>query len=167
MKSLRSARQVALIACMAATLFVAKQALSFLPNIEAVTLLLIVYSIAFGRKTVWAVLVFVALECMIWSVHLWTVMYLYTWPALVLLVCALRKIESHIFWCLIAAGYGLFFGMICAIPYVVLGGWHMAVSWWIAGIPYDLLHAAGNFCLCLVLFKPLLRLARKVQPMFD
>ena len=30
----------------------------------------------------------------------------------------------------------------------------LALSWWISGIPFDLLHGAGNFAMALALFKP-------------
>jgi energy-coupling factor transport system substrate-specific component len=47
--------------------------------------------------------------------------------------------------------------MFCAlyIPlYLITGGSTFAVSWWVSGIPYDIIHGATNFILCLVLFKP-------------
>ena len=32
----------------------------------------------------------------------------------------------------------------------------MMFTWWIAGIPYDILHGISNFAACLVLYKPLM-----------
>ena len=29
-----------------------------------------------------------------------------------------------------------------------------ALAWWVSGIPFDLLHCAGNFAMALVLFRP-------------
>ena len=34
------------------------------------------------------------------------------------------------------------------------GGWGFALTWWVSGIPYDLLHGVGNFFVTLALFKP-------------
>jgi energy-coupling factor transport system substrate-specific component len=39
--------------------------------------------------------------------------------------------------------------------YAVTGGFYFAVSWWISGIPFDVLHCVGNFGIALVLVKPL------------
>ncbi|MDE6281108.1 MAG: hypothetical protein K2M15_04865 [Oscillospiraceae bacterium] len=38
----------------------------------------------------------------------------------------------------------------------------MALSWWLAGIPWDLLHGAANFAIALVLFRPLRKLLTKL-----
>ena len=48
----------------------------------------------------------------------------------------------------------------CAIPYFFIGaagatvmdGLRYAFAWWIAGIPWDFVHGAGNFCIMLVLY---------------
>ena len=48
-----SARELALLAVCTAVLFGAKEAMALLPNIEPVTLLLLLYTLFFGRKTFW------------------------------------------------------------------------------------------------------------------
>ena len=59
---------------------------------------------------------------------------------------------------IIAAFFGLFFGLLCSFPYLVTGGIAMAFSWWITGIPFDISHCVFNFLIVLVLFRPLDRL---------
>ena len=39
--------------------------------------------------------------------------------------------------------------------FAALGGWRGFPAMWLAGIPYDLIHAVSNFVLVLVLFRPL------------
>ena len=51
--------------------------------------------------------------------------------------------------------FGLFFGLFCSIPYYFIGGPKVGFAWWIAGIPYDLVHCVANFVISVVLFKPL------------
>ena len=41
------------------------------------------------------------------------------------------------------------------------GGLEFAASWWVSGIPFDLMHCAGNFAMALLLFKPLRSLLEK------
>ena len=43
--------------------------------------------------------------------------------------------------------------LLLALPYLAGGPW-AALSYWVAGIPFDLLHCAGNFVMALVLFQP-------------
>ena len=69
----------------------------------------------------------------------------------------LRRAESPLVWAALSGCFGLLFGALCALVYWITGGWAFAVSWWVAGIPMDLLHGAGNFVVALALFSPLRR----------
>ena len=64
---------------MAATLEGGKLALSFVPNVEIVTLLCAIYGYVFGFCGVIATYIFVALECLIWGVNTWVITYLIHW----------------------------------------------------------------------------------------
>ena len=57
-------RDVAYIGIMIATLEAAKLSLSFIPNVELVTFLLILYTLAFGKKVLYAAFAFVGVECL-------------------------------------------------------------------------------------------------------
>ncbi|MEG1505592.1 MAG: hypothetical protein RR369_04580, partial [Lachnospiraceae bacterium] len=39
--------------------------------------------------------------------------------------------------------------------YVVVGGWQSALGYWIAGIPFDIIHCVGNVIVAAVLYKPI------------
>ena len=158
-----SVRLVAYLGVSLAILEASKLALDFLPNVEVVTLLFIVYTIFYGRKTLFLAVGFTLIECMLKGFHVWSVMYLYIWPLLILIVYAANKRQAgYVFYCLLSAFFGLFFGLFCAVPYLFLGGWKTAVTWWIAGIPYDLIHCVSNFVVCLLLFKPLCAVMQRV-----
>ncbi len=84
---------VALVGIMAATVECAKLALSFLPNIELVTLLLALYGYVFGISGVLAAFVFVAIEPIIWGFGTWVLSYILYWPTVALLFMLLSKIR--------------------------------------------------------------------------
>ena len=148
-------RQVALYGLLLGILFVSKRALDFLPNVELVTLLFILYARHLGKGTYLLAVAFTGLECIVWGVHNWVIMYLYMWPLLITLVLLSKKRGTHFYYCILSACFGLFFGLLCSIPYLVAGGPQTAFAWWIAGIPYDIIHCVANFALCLFLYKPL------------
>lgn len=75
-----------------------------------------------------------------------------------LVTMALHKIRFPIIWAVISGTFGLFFGMLCAIPYLVTGGPAMAAAYWISGIPFDIIHCVSNFFICLILWKPLTKI---------
>ena len=163
-------QDIALIGMMVAIIEVCKVVLMGLPNIELTTFWIIMFSIYFGNKVLWVVPVFTLIEGAMFGFHIWWVMYLYMWPFLALLARCLRKIDSVWVYSILSGMYGLLFGFFCAIPYVVIGtaeegimnGLYSGFTWWVAGIPYDLLHGIGNFVLMFVLYKPIRNIMNKL-----
>ena len=123
--------------------FALKMAMAQLPNIEPVSLMVMLAAVCFGWRGLYAVYLYVFLEFAVWGIGLWNIAYLYVWLAL--------------FAAALSGCFGLLFGALCALVYWITGGWAFAVSWWVAGIPMDLLHGAGNFVVALALFRPLRR----------
>lgn len=152
----RTIRRIVLIAAMTAVLEVAKFALNAVANVELITLLVMLYTRKFGWKmSLASVLLFAVLESMWWGVSIWTATYFYVWPILVLVSALTAKTDSVLVNAVIAGVYGLLFGALCSLLTLVTAGWNAAVAWWIAGIPYDLIHGAANFLICLILYRPL------------
>jgi energy-coupling factor transport system substrate-specific component len=78
------------------------------------------------------------------------------------LVCLpFRKNTSALFWSIISGFFGLGFGTLCTLPYLITGGPAAAFSYWVSGLGFDITHCIGNVVLCLVLFKPLYSLLEK------
>lgn len=151
------------IAAMTAILEVAKFALNAIANVELISLLVIVFTRKFGwRMTMPAVFLFALLECMWWGVSLWTITYFYVWPILAAVTAAVNT-DSAVTNSLISGIFGLSFGALCSLVTLVLNGPGAAVAWWIAGIPYDLVHGAANFVLCMLLFHPLMKALSNIE----
>ena len=110
-----------------------------------------------------SIYVYVALECLIWGLNIWSISYLYVWAILAGVAWLLRGMQSRLGWAILAGAFGLCFGALCALPYLAVGRWAFALSWWIAGLPYDIVHCAGNFALALVLFSPCRRLLTRLS----
>lgn len=155
-------RDIAITGMMIATIEVAKNALAFIPNVELVSLLVILFTLYFGKKILFVIPAFILLEGCIYGFGLWWIMYLYVWPLLALITYIMRKQNSVWVWAIISGSFGLAFGALCSIPYIVLSGPKAAFAWWVSGIPFDILHCVSNFVLCLVLFKPLSKVMRKM-----
>ncbi len=156
-------QDIALMGMMVAVIEVCKATLSFLPNVELTSFWLIMFTLYFGWKIVFVVPVFIMIEGFIYGIHLWWIMYLYVWPLLVFLAWLFRKKEDVWFWSYLSAGFGLSFGFLCSLVYLVIGateggmanGFKVAFAWWISGIPWDIVHGVANFVIMLVLYKPI------------
>ena len=87
-----SLREVALFGILAALTFGAKVAMSFLPNIEPVSLMVMLYAVVFGRKGLYPIYLYVLLEILFYGIQLWNINYLYVW--LILFLAAINLIAS-------------------------------------------------------------------------
>ena len=159
-----AARETALFGMLGGLTFGAKLVMMGLPNIEPVSLLVMLFAVTFGKKALFPVFVYVLLELAVFGIGLWTAAYVYIWPLLAVVACLLRKMHTPLGWAMLSGLFGLLFGALCTPVCLFTGGPAFALSWWISGIPFDLAHCAGNFALALILFSPLRKLFAKHLP---
>ena len=141
--------------------FAAKVAMAGLPNIEPVSLCVMLFAVVFGIRCIYPIYIYVILEFLFYGLNLWSIPYLYIWMILALWALAMRRMKNPLLWALLSGSFGLLFGLFCAPLDLFVGGAALAVEKWISGIPFDLAHAGGNFVIALVLFVPLRKLLTK------
>ena len=165
-----SVGDIAEIGVMSALIEVSKLFMQGIPNVELTSFWLIMFTLYFGKKVFYVIPVFVLLEGLIYGFGLWWIMYLYMWPSLALLARILKKIDSVMAYSILSSAYGFLFGFFCAIPYLFIGmadggvknGIYTAFTWWVAGIPYDMIHGVANFVLMFILYKPIRTIMNKM-----
>ena len=162
-KKVLTVREVTLFGILAALTFGAKVAMSYLPNIEPVTLFLMIFGAVFGWKALFIVYVYVLAEILFYGIGTWNINYLYIWVIPAVAGWLLRRWKNPVLWAVLAGLYGLLFGLLCAPVDICIGGVGYAISKWISGIPFDAAHCAGNFVLALLLFVPLRKLTQRLM----
>ncbi len=150
----RGVYNIVLCAMLTAILVVSKEMLSFLANVELVSLLIIVYTICLPKQTIYVVLTFVLVQGLLYGFGTWWFAYLYTWPLLYFLTKLLSKFQSPLVFIALSTIFGLSFGALCALVYIPISGVQVAFAWFIAGLPFDLIHAVANLFVAAVLFVP-------------
>lgn len=145
-----------------AATFGMKVVMAGLPNIEPVSLMVMLFAVTFGAKALYPVYIYVTLEFLVYGFNLWSINYLYIWAVLAAAARLLRRMEHPLGWALLSGGFGLMFGALCAPVDMFIGGFAYAAGRWVSGIPYDLLHCAGNFMIALILFVPLRRVMERL-----
>ena len=170
-----STRDVALFGILGGATFAAKMVMMGLPNIEPTSLMVMLFGVCFGKKAADPVYVYVLLEILINGMNLWSINYLYVWIILAWAAWMLREMTHPLGWAVLSGGFGLLFGLLCAIPYLFIGlpgggsagGLATAFTWWIAGIPWDIVHGVANFLLMLVLYHPVRKVMQKVERVIE
>ena len=157
-----SLRQIALFGMLGALTFGAKVAMSALPNIEPVSLFVMLFAVVFGWRCLYPVYLYVFLEIAVYGLGTWNIMYLYVWTILAGAALIMRDSRSPLAWALLSGVFGLCFGALCAPVDFMMGDIGYVVSKWVSGIPFDLMHCAGNFAVALVGFVPLRKLLEKL-----
>lgn len=147
---------------LAAMTFGAKVAMSALPNIEPVSLMILLFGAVFGWKALFPTYVYVLAEILFYGLETWNINYLYIWAILAVVAVLLHGIRHPLGWALVSGVYGLAFGALCAPVDAVIGGWGYAATKWVSGIPFDIAHCAGNFVIALLLFAPLRTVLEKL-----
>lgn len=168
-KRVIATKELVILAFLGAILLVSQIALAPLPNIEIVSLLIYIYTQIYGRKAFLSIYTFVLLEGCIYGFGTWWLGYLYVWSILALIVLLIKdeQLKSSLpFSCVILGAYGLSYGFLFAIPYFFILGINGGMAYWVSGIPFDLLHFAGNITVTLVLYKPLRHLLGRLNLCF-
>ena len=155
--------EIVLFGMLGALTFALQVVMAPLPNIEPVSLLTMLFAVIFGWKSLYCVYTFVAMEILFYGIGLWNINYLYIWTVLAIAAIMLRKMDSVFGWALLSGVFGLFFGALCGIVDIFIGGFGYAAAKWVSGIPFDLLHCGGNFAITLVLWKLLRKLLRTIH----
>jgi len=155
--------ETVLFGMLGALTFALQVAMAPLPNIEPVSLLVMLFAVTFGWKSLYCIYTFVAMEILFHGIGLWNINYLYIWTILAVAAILLRKMEPALGWALVSGVFGLAFGALCGIVDVFIGGFGYAAAKWVSGIPFDLLHCGGNFAMALILWKPLRLLLDKLK----
>ena len=150
-------------ALLGALLVIVQAVLAFLPNIELVSLLIYIYAKVFRWKALIPVYIFVLAEGLLYGFTIWWVTYLYVWAVLVVITVLVRNEASTIVAAAVLSLYGLAFGFLCSLVTFVIGGIGAGISFFTAGIPFDIAHFAGNLTAALVLYYPLLTVVRTLN----
>ena len=164
-------RYTALVGMMAATIECAKLALAAIPNVEAVTLLIALYSYVFGWAGLISSFVFVFIEPLVWGMGTWFISYLIYWPllAIVFFLLGRLRLKNRFVTCGIAVLMTFLFGILTSLTDVGLFSGSFDNFFYRFGIYYArgtlfyLIHIGSNLLVFLFVFPPLRKLLSNIK----
>lgn len=168
-------KDITLIAMMVAVIEVCKMVLASIPNVELTTFWIIIFTLFFGKKIYLVIVVFTLIEGMVYGVHLWWIMYFYAWPLLAWITLKIKEKPSAWTFTMLSGVFGFLFGFLCSLPYFFIGltkgslmnGLQTAFAWWVAGIPFDLIHGVANIVIMSILYNPIIKVMNMSQYRLD
>lgn len=161
-------KEAVLFALLGALMLVSKLALEFLPNVHMLAALTIAYTVAFGKKALYPIYVYVFLNGLVAGFSLWWIPYLYLWTTLWGVTMLLPKnmspkVAAPVYM-VTAALHGFLFGTMYAPAQAIMFGldFKATIAWIIAGLPWDAVHGVSNFFMA-ILVLPIVKTIRLAQ----
>lgn len=157
-----------IFAMLGAVMFATTYVMKILPNIHLLGMFIMVFTLVYRSRALIPLYVYVFLEGLFGGFALWWVPYLYIWTVLwgvtMLLPRSMPQKVAVPVYMTVCGLHGLCFGLLYAPAQVVLFGLPLRSlpAWIAAGLPYDLLHAAGNLAAG-TLIVPLTKLLKKLE----
>ena len=149
-------------------MFCSKIFMEILPNIHLLGMFTITYTVVFRRKALIPIYIYVMLNGIYAGFALWWIPYLYIWTVLWGIVMLLprrmpKKVAVPVYMA-VCALHGLAFGTLYAPLQALWMGFDLQamLAWIVAGLPFDLIHAAGNLAGGLLIL-PLSDVLRKLK----
>ncbi|MGI6773418.1 MAG: hypothetical protein ACOX5C_07870 [Acutalibacteraceae bacterium] len=149
-------------------MFCSKILMEFLPNIHLLGMFTMVYTLAFRKKALIPIYVSVLLTGLYFGFNMWWLPYIYIWTILWAVTMALPRNMSkkarYIVYPIVCCLHGLLYGTLYAPAQALMMGlgFKAMLAWIVSGLPWDLVHGAGNLVAGLLLV-PLAELLGKLQ----
>lgn len=148
-------------------MFCSKVIMEFLPNIHLLGMFTMVFTLVFRKKALIPIYLCVLITALYSGFTMWWIPYLYIWTVLwgitMLLPKNMPKKLAFVIYPVICGLHGLAFGILYAPTQALFFGFNFkqTIAWIIAGLPFDAVHAVGNFCAGLLIV-PLSELLKKL-----
>lgn len=152
---MNNVRDIVICALLSAVLVISKELLAFLPNLELVSFLILVYARHLKlTNSLVIVNVFCLLEIVLYGIGLWTLPYFVAWNFWMAVHYFLRnKVNRAETLAFISGVFGLFFDVFFSFPYFMMS-WSSGWAYLIQGMFFSCIHAVGNYLMMLILFDP-------------
>ena len=132
--------------------------MEFLPNIHLLGMFTILLTIVYRQKALIPIYIYVFLNGVFAGFNMWWVPYLYIWTvlwALTMLIPQKTPVYLQvIIYPLLCALHGLCFGLLYAPAQMVMFSltFKQTFAWFLAGLPFDIMHCVGNFFAGLLIY---------------
>ena len=161
-------REMCIFAMLGAVMFASKMIMEALPNIHLLGVLTVTYTVAYRRRALVPIYVYVMLNGLFAGFNFWWLPYTYIWTLLwgvtMLLPKNMPKVVAYVVYSIVCSAHGFLFGILYAPAQSLMFGLNFSqtVAWVVAGFPYDVMHGVSNLGLG-ILIVPLAELLKRLS----
>lgn len=162
-------RETATFSMLSAIMLISKLLLDAIPNFHLIAVFTVAMTVVYRQKALYPIYLYVFLQGIVGGFGLWWIPHLYLWTVLwaatMLLPRNMKKATQIVVYTAVCALHGLLYGTLYAPAQAILFGLDFKgmIAWIIAGIPFDLIHAAHNLILGAVLIVPIILVLSKTE----
>lgn len=153
-------RKIAMLSLLTTIIYVGRIAFQFLPNVQPMTVILMMITLVFGFKEGAIVAV---LSILVSNINLgmgiWTIPQIISYIILIALTSLFSNSykEKPIWVIALYSGFlGMLYGLVISILQAPFFGFNIFIPYYLSGIPFDFLHSVGNIVFYFILSPSLL-----------
>lgn len=155
-------KELTTFSMLSAIMLISKLLLEAIPNFHLLAVFTVAMTVVYRQKALYPIYLYVLLQGLVAGFNPWWVPHLYLWTVLWAIVMILPKrmkpLIATIAYTVVCALHGLLYGTLYAPAQALMFGLNFKgmITWIIAGLPFDLVHAAHNLILGMVLIMPII-----------
>lgn len=165
LKIRQSTRIMTIVACLAALSIVGRIYTVGIPNVQPSTTIIICVSLVFGIRIGLTLAVLTVFGSnLVLGFGPFIIMQLLAWCSVAIVSGVLGKFYKKIPFLILAlfsAFMGMFYGFMVSLNMLFIGDGLMFLAYYLAGIPFDVYHAIGNFFFFIVLGPIIIKIMEK------
>jgi energy-coupling factor transport system substrate-specific component len=161
-------RDIVILAMFAAMMVVSKKLMEIIPNVHLIGMFIVLMTAVYRKAALVPLYVYVFIDGLIGGFALWWWPYLYVWTVLwamtMLIPQKLPERVKNVLYVLVCALHGFAFGLLYMPGQMLLFGYDLklGIAWWLAGLPFDLIHGVSNLFLG-VLMIPMMKIIKRIR----
>lgn len=161
-------KEVAIFGMLGALMYASKMMMELFPNIHLIGTFIIAMTVVYRGKALYPLYIFVFITGLFSGFATWWLAYLYIWTVLwgmaMLIPKKLPKKIEPIVYMTVCAFHGMIYGILYAPTQALIFGldFKATLTWIVAGLPFDAIHAVSNF-VCGLLIVPIITILRQAE----
>lgn len=158
-------KDIAIFAVIAAMMLASKKLMELIPNVHLLGMFIVALTVVYRTRALIPIYVYVLLDGMFGGFSTWWLPYLYIWAVLwgltMLIPRKLSEPVKAVLYILACGLHGFAFGLLYMPAQMVTFGYdlELGIAWWMAGLPFDIIHGISNLCVGFLIY-PMIRILK-------